>query len=331
MRARSARILQARDQLVGAAVLRPWRNRRGQARAARHVRILIGGDANAARARRFDELDHFLHAAEVLLAGDLDVKDVHGNAGALADGNRFLDAVAQLQAVVAKMRRIQAACRGFRDFAELVDVGKRIRRIDQAGRHAKDALAHRRRHDLLHVADVFRRGLLVVLADHQFAHRAGADVGQQVRRDAAFLDRGEVAVEIRPVRRRRRGLARRHRSRLADHFRRDALANLALAVAVRDERHVGVAVHVDEAGRDGAALRIDRLRRRALHLADRGDLAVDDRDRSLARRAAGAVDDLRVRDQHVERRRGCLRRRSLTSRREQPSEPPRTSHGGIAA
>ena len=54
-------------------------------------------------------LDHFLHAAEILLAGDLDVEDVDRDAGALADRDRFLDAVAKFQAVVAQVRRVEAA------------------------------------------------------------------------------------------------------------------------------------------------------------------------------------------------------------------------------
>ena len=112
------RILQARDQPVGAAVHRPRRNRRGQARAAGDVRILIGGDADTAGPRRFDHLDHFLHAAEVLLAGDLEVEDVNGNLGVVANRDRFADAVAKLQAVVAQVRRVQTALLrgGLRDF-----------------------------------------------------------------------------------------------------------------------------------------------------------------------------------------------------------------------
>jgi hypothetical protein len=148
--------------------------------------------------------------------GDLDVEDMDRNAAALADRDRFLDAVAKLQAVVAQMRRIEAALGGLGDLAQLLDRGKGVGRIDQAGRHAKRALAHHRRHDLLHRADVFRRRLLVVLANDERSHGAGANVGKQVGRDAALFDRGEVTVEISP----RRALRRRFSWALPNPTRR---------------------------------------------------------------------------------------------------------------
>ena len=42
-------------------------------------------------------------------AGDLDVKDVHRHARALADRDRLLDAFAQLLAVVAQVRGVESA------------------------------------------------------------------------------------------------------------------------------------------------------------------------------------------------------------------------------
>ena len=69
--------------------------------------------------------------------------------------------------------------------------------------------------------------------------------------------------------------------RFADHFGGHALADLALPLPSVMQRHVGVAVHVDEAGRHVAALGIDGARRGAGDAADAGDLAVLDRDRPL--------------------------------------------------
>ena len=102
--------------------------------------------------RGLDERNHLLHAAEVLRAGDLEVEDVDRQLRALADGENLLDPLAQLGAVVAQVRGVQAAHRAGRrrQRDELLEARIRVGRIDEAGRHAERALPHRRGDDRLH-------------------------------------------------------------------------------------------------------------------------------------------------------------------------------------
>ena len=74
--------------------------------------------------------------------------------------------------------------------------------------------------------------------------------------------------------------------------------------ADREVGAFGMHVRVDEAGRDEHAARIDDLRGRALailHIADRGDPVVDDRDAAVVDLARVDVDDLAVLDDDVSR------------------------------
>jgi hypothetical protein len=222
-------------------------------------RIDVGRDLHAAAARRLDEFDHFLHAPEVGLACHLDVEDVHRNLRAFADGDGLADAVAEALAVMPQVGGVAAAhCRrgrGERD--ELVERGEGVRRVDEAGRDAGRALPHRGRHEVLHLLQLAGRGRTVVVADDHLARRAEAHVRQEIDGDALLLEQAEVAGEVRPRLRGGGRRLRRNRARLADDLCGHALADLALRVAVGHERHVGMRVHVDEAGRDDAALRID--------------------------------------------------------------------------
>ena len=97
-----------------------------------------------------------------------------------------------------------------------------------------------------------------------------------------------------------RVVQRAHRLALADHLERDALADVALGAAVVDERLVGPAQHVDEAGRDGQARGVDlRGAAAGAHVADRRDAVAVDRDVADDRRRAGAVVDRAAADDDV--------------------------------
>src|SRR5690348_8413047 len=79
-----------------------------------------------------------------------------------------------------------------------------------------------------------------------------------------------------------------------------------------------MAMIVDKAGADGAAIGVDRLRRRAGELADLGDLAVLDPDIRAEARHPGAVDDASVLDQQIIRH------------RLPPAQPARPPNGRLA-
>src|SRR5947199_294217 len=97
------RILQPFDELRVAAFMRPRWDRLDQAGAARDVRILIRRDFQAALLRRFDDRDDFLHAAEVLRAGHLDVEHLHRNVRAFTDRDGLFQPFAQLVAVITQV------------------------------------------------------------------------------------------------------------------------------------------------------------------------------------------------------------------------------------
>ena len=153
------------------------------------------------------------------------------------------------------------------------------------------------------------RGRPVVVADDQLSHRAQADVGQQVHRDALLLEHGEVAAEVGPrLIGGGRGL-RRDRARLADDLGGHALTDLALRVAVGDERHVRVRVRVDESGRHDAALGVDDAggpagrRGGAGRVEHLDDASAGDGHRAVAGRRPGAVDHAGVGHEQIDRRR----------------------------
>ncbi len=91
---------------------------------------------------------------------------------------------------------------------------------------------------------------------------------------------------------------------LTHHRGGDPLADGGQGVGVVEERRVGVAVGVDEAGRQDHPGGLDhRLVRRRPDLADLGDAVARDADAGAAGRAAGAVHHRRAGDHPGRRRR----------------------------
>ena len=87
---------------------------------------------------------------------------------------------------------------------------------------------------------------------------------------------------------------------LANHFGRDALPDLALGVAVDEERVIRVRMRIDESGREDAAAGVDRPRRRAGDAADLDDPAVAECHRSVRGGRSRPIDDAGIRDEDVE-------------------------------
>ncbi len=84
-------VLETFQQLGSTALVGPRRDDAGQVVAAARVRIDVGLHVDAALAGRLDQRDHFNHAAPVLLVRNLEVDDVNGDVGPLADGDSLLD------------------------------------------------------------------------------------------------------------------------------------------------------------------------------------------------------------------------------------------------
>ena len=177
----------------------------------------------------------------------------------------------------------------------------------------------------------------VVEADLVRAHRRRADERRDVGRDAARHQVIEIAAERVPddveldV-----ALAlhlvflhllgeRPHRA-LAEHFERHALPQRPLRAAVFDERRLGVAEHVDEAGRDGEPGRVDLLASAlGAEITGGRDAIVEDGEVAHLPRGAGAVVDRAVPDHDVVLRR--LRAAGENGRGQSEKDEERPLHG----
>jgi len=211
------------------------------------------------------------------------------------------------------MRRVDAA-RARRDRGELDDLVLRsadFLRVFEAGRKPGGALLERLRQGARHGVALGAVGGTVGEADRAQAQlavrREGQDVDRRTHGGKAFEIAGHAAgrqpvLRGRPVDRERR--QRRVRDRraamtaIADDLQRDALVDRTRRARIHDQRVVGMAVHIDEAGRDHEALRVDARRAcRNLWRPDGGDPVAIDQDVDRGWRTTRAVMDLAAGDQ----------------------------------
>ena len=203
-----------------------------------------------------------------------------------------------------------------RDADDLLGGGVGAGRVDEAGGEAVGAVGHRLVHHALHRGLLARGGRTAREAHGGQPQRPVADELGHVQRDALALVTRQVvadgipreiharrhvegeALHLAPVLVRDRG---RREAAVADHLRGHALADLRLGAPVTPEPPVRMRVHVDEAGGDGAARRVDRAARGlGREIAHGGDMVAGDAHVGAARGCAGAVDDLPARDPDVE-------------------------------
>ena len=126
------RVLQALDELVERALERPeGHEHRGEHRGAGRVRVDVAVDVEAPRGGRVDHAERRLHLAPVELPRGLVVRQLHRDAGALADRDRLGHRLDQLRPLVAHVRRVEAVSRrdGLGEAHELL----RLRRRRRAG------------------------------------------------------------------------------------------------------------------------------------------------------------------------------------------------------
>ena len=170
-----------------------------------------------------------------------------------------------------------------------------------AARYSDSALAHRLIDELHHALD-FRGGCSPpeILLHHLLADAGMTD-------DDGQIQGGRIAtarIEPRTDRVRRITVE-------TEHDAGDSLSDLRLRERLLLQRLVRVVVHVDEAGRQHQAARIDdRVVRLRLECADPLDAIADDADIRGAQRGAGTVRDLRVDDDRATSRRLLLRCRA---------------------
>jgi hypothetical protein len=241
------------------------------------------------------------------------MKDVNRDVRAFADRDCLVETIAQLVAVVAQVRRVQAAgCRGrLRQRDQLVELGVGIRRVDEPGRHAIRALFHRVGDERRHFRELVGGRRAIVVPHHELTHLAEPDVRKKVDGDLRARDGVEISGEVGPrradagaARVRRiaalRRLAGRHRAALPDHFCRHALPDLAFGVSVDEQREIGMRVGVDEAWGKHLAAGVDRPDGGTGHPADADDPSAAYGDGAGRRGTARAVHDAGVRDQEIE-------------------------------
>ncbi len=260
------------------------------------------------------------------------------------DVDQLGDCVEQAVPLVAHVGDERSAdrCRLLGDGDQLVRRSVRARQVDEPEREHAGSRLEPEAHLAAHLDELFAcRGHLAA-SEHELAHCAVADGGDERERGACRVERIEVLGHRRPRPRLRAAALERPQVRLApgaalrpnrcgsepvgvDHLGREALGELRRQerVVERDQRRVRV--HVDEARAEHQPTSVDdlaRLRHAVILVTIRhkDDLAGAGADVAFERRRVARVDG-RSADEEVERRHLTLPRAVCGSRR--PSPPCR--------
>ncbi len=313
-----ARVREALQHRVDAALQHPVGQQRAQRGAGGGVGVDVAHHVLALGARGVDQGEGVGDLAPARPARGLHVAHLGGQSALAADADGLRHRVEQRRPLAADVARVEAApARGAAGDADDL-LGGRVGAggVDQAGGEAVRAVGHRLVHHALHVRLLGRGGRAAREAHGGQAQRAVADELRHVERDALPLVAREVLADRLPREVHARGQVEGEALHLgaelirdrgggeaavADHLGGDALADLRLGAPVVPEAPVGVRVHVDEAGGDGAPARVDGAPGRlAGKIADRGDGVAGHSHVGTAGGCAGAVDELPARDLEVE-------------------------------
>ena len=279
-----------------------------------NVGILVGGDIHAAVARRLDDPHLLCHSSPVDMTIHLEMQDVSRQARLLRDPNRLLDRLNAVRAFASNVAGVDATVfrRDLRERDQFVGGGKHVGRIDEPGGEAQGTVAHGLVNQLLHLVHLFRSRPSVDIAQDVFPDLATTRVGSDVDRNSLALDARKIFAQGRPVSLDAQRLQAPvegcggraedgpGRIGLARDLRRDALADFAFGLAVREQRKVRMAVEVNETGRHHQASGINHLLGGGVFKPPHvSDLAVLYRDRAFKPGTAAAVDDVAVNDHQV--------------------------------
>ncbi len=265
MRVRSSGSARRSKRCLEAALLHPRRHAGVEAGGAGRVGVDIGGDVEPLGARPFDRGHRVVEERPVGLAGRLEVVDLGPDVGFASDVDELVDGLDQVGALAAEVRDVHPVVLGddLGERDEFVGVGKAPRRIDERRGDAHRALLHGGADDGPHLVELLRRRGPIVVADDVLAWGRGADERRDIRGDAALLEVPQVLVQRGPLdvvldvalaadHLLLHGVVERaHGVALAHDLEGHALADVALRVAVLDERLGGPRQHVDESGRHG--------------------------------------------------------------------------------
>ena len=248
------------------------------------VGINVGRDVDARSARGIELCDQRIGRAPEALHREFQVRHLHRHAGLAAEQDDLVDRV--LEPTVLAPDVADIATPGVRcDLCQRqhlgrvrVDAGFVLEARGEPERAGAELLLQQRRH-FCHL----RRGghAPEILAHDEVAQRVVAGIGRDVDGGRRRFELGEELRE-----RVRRAAV------LADDHGRDALAHDRQRVRVREDVVVGVAVGVDEPGREHLPLAVDdRVARAARDGADGRDDAVRDPDGTRERGRTRTIDD----------------------------------------
>src|SRR5207244_3753971 len=177
-------------------------------------------------------------------------------------------------------------------------------------------LAHTLTHVLLHLLELLRRGLLVIVTTHHVPDLGRPNVTSQIDPHALFLQTGEVLPQRAPVRcdvimsvtgpviLNDAVIQRRSRPAFARNLCSDALVNFRRQSWINENRNLRLTQHVDKSRSHDHSASVDGALPCGLtQISNRRDFAIADSDISRIPRRASAVDDVSVRNDEVERRR----------------------------
>ena len=307
------------DHRVGAALLQPFGQNREQHRTPGGVWILVERHLESALAGLFDLSQELPRPPELRPPGDLEMRDVQRSAATLGDSKHLVEGLEHSGVLVAHVDDDEAAvvdqlgAQG----SQFVLVGVRARRIDETGRESNgadlQALAQKGDHLLQ-----FGGRSPSILHSHgpktQISMRYQTG---QVRPRRRCIEGREILLEGRP-RPLQVGIAEQSREMpapvglvlgsdgrggdaiLAEKLGRDALHQFRCDRRILENHEIGVAMCVDEAGRDGRVGAIDLdCRSSAPERTQRGDRVALDSEIGLEPGASGSIENPRVLEQQV--------------------------------
>ena len=293
------------DGLLHRRVLHPAREQPPPRVLHGGIGILVGGDVQALAPGLLDLLHHLHHPAPVLLGAHLQMVDMDGDVRLPSYLEGLLQLLHDVEALAAQMHAVVAAV-----LPHHPGHGDHLIRVLRPfgvprGGEPQRTLFHGLGHVAVHALLLLRAGRTFPEAHHHALDLLRRHAGSHVHGDAAGRKPLEVLAERAPVRLdavpvavlghillEHRPHQRRHGLAFADDVEGHALADLALTVAVRDQRLVAVGVHVDVSRRHHLAPDVDGMGPRArVQPAHGRDPAVLDGQVAVVPGVAGAVDD----------------------------------------
>jgi hypothetical protein len=196
------RVLQALDEFLVAAIVRPRRNDGGKRIRARGVCVGVGGHVDTRTAGVLDALHDLRHAAPVGLSGGLQMPDLDRDFRFAPDAERLVERGCDGVAFIANVGSIDAAglCRLRRQRDQFFGLGVRCGRILQRGGNSNRAVAHGVADQRLHALQFGGAGVAIVVPQHHAAHLGSADITGEIDPHSLLAQAREVLAERAPVR-----------------------------------------------------------------------------------------------------------------------------------